>query len=286
MTNPPTSELRRAKLTKRVVDTLKPEARRAITWDTELQGFGVRVEVSGRKTFIARYRAGGGRTGTLRQSNLGRYGTVTVDQARRAASKLLGAASAGGDPLGDRKQARQAGVTVAKVCDWYLNEAEAGRILGRRGRRLKASTIYTDRSRIEAHVKPLIGGRRVRDLSIRHMEEMQADIATGKTARTIKGKRPRGGVPAGGVGVGARTLAMMSSIFEHAVRRQVVDHNPAKGARKASGQRRKVRLSIDQLRQLGRALREAAAANDNPTGLAVIRLFTLSGFTPKRSTRP
>jgi hypothetical protein len=36
---------------------------------------------------------------------------------------------------------REAGITVAEVCDWYLKEAEAGRILKRRGKRIKPSTI-------------------------------------------------------------------------------------------------------------------------------------------------
>src|SRR5262249_34348939 len=157
MTKPATSELRRAKLTKRTVDALEPSDGRAITWDTELPGFGVRVDASGREVFVVRYRAGGGPQGTRRRGHGRPYGTGTGDQAGRAASKILGAAAAGGDPLGERKQARQAGITVAEVCDWYLEEAEAGRILKRRGKRIKASTIYTDRSRINAHVKPLIG---------------------------------------------------------------------------------------------------------------------------------
>src|SRR5262249_6408870 len=141
------------KLTKRALDAAAAEERRYIIWDSELTGFAVRVEPSERKTFIARYRAGGGRAGTLRQAMIGRYGSITVDEARKLARKLLGAAANGGDPVGDRHRARQAGITVAEVCDWYLKEAEAGRILGRRGRRIKPSTIFTDRSRIEAHVK-------------------------------------------------------------------------------------------------------------------------------------
>src|SRR6185436_11185186 len=94
----------------------------------------------------------------------------------------------------------------------------------------------------------------------------------------IEGKHPRGGIPAGGGGVGARTLSMMRAIFEHAVRWQIIEHNPAKGARKLAGQRRTFRLTIEQVRQLGLALRKAKAANENPTGIAIIRLLALSGL--------
>jgi integrase len=278
MTKPKLDELRRAKLTKRVVDALEPGATRAITWDTELPGFGVRIETSGRKTFVARYRAGGGRIGILRQATIGRHGPLTVDEARVKAKKLLGAAASGGDPVGNQHAARKAGITVAEVCDWYLKEAEAGRILGRRGRPIKPSTLITDHERIEAHVKPLLGRRTVRGLTMRDMEEMQADIAAGKTVRPPPKKRPSGGVILGGAGVGARTLAMMSAIFGHAVRRQIVEQNPARGVRKFASRPRKFRLSVDQVRELGAAMNEAAADGESPTALAAIKLMLLSGF--------
>ena len=71
------------KLTKREVVGARPAKYRYTVWDTEVRGFGVRVEPSGRKTFIARYRVGGGRTGIQRQATIGRYGTITPDQARK-----------------------------------------------------------------------------------------------------------------------------------------------------------------------------------------------------------
>ena len=280
MTEPSEQHANRAKLTKRVVDATHPTAGRVILWDTDLPGFGLRVEPSGRKTFIARYRAGGGRTGTLRQATVGRYGTVTVEEARVKARKLLGAAAGGGDPVGDQRRARQAGVTIGEVVDWYIREAEAGRLLGRKRRPIKTSTLATDRMRIEAHIRPLLGKRAVRSLTVRDFEQMQADIAVGKTAKKIAEdeKHPRGGVPKGGSGTAGRTLGMLRSILEHAARNQVIESNPAKGARKVASARRKFRLSLDQVRALGRAIDEATAEGESPTGLAAIRLLLLSGF--------
>jgi Arm DNA-binding domain len=55
-----TNKDRVQKLTKRVVDGAQPEQYRYIVWDIEVRGFGLRVAPSGRKTFIARYRAGVG----------------------------------------------------------------------------------------------------------------------------------------------------------------------------------------------------------------------------------
>jgi hypothetical protein len=73
-----------------------------------------------------------------------------------------------------------------------------------------------DRSRIETHVKPLLGKRSVRALSCHDFEEMQAKIALGKTAKQmVNGSAPRrrGGMASGGEAVAARTLGMLSTIL-------------------------------------------------------------------------
>jgi hypothetical protein len=57
-------------LTKRVIDAAKPGARRLTIFDDALRGFALRVEPSGIKSFIVRYRANGG--GRARPSGLSR----------------------------------------------------------------------------------------------------------------------------------------------------------------------------------------------------------------------
>jgi len=268
------------RLTKRAVDAARPKATRYIIWDDDLTGFGLRVEPGGRKTFVARYRKGGGRSGPIQQETIGRFGTLTPDEARARARKTLGAAAAGGDPVGAKKAARQKGVTVAEVCDWYLEEAESGRLLGRKGRPIKASTLATDRNRIDAHIRPLLGAKAVQILEVKDLEQMQADIAAHKTAaKTPKaGKRKRGGIARGGAGTAGRTLGMLRTIFEHAARRGMIASNPAKGARKFADGKRKKRLSLDQIREFGAAMQKAADEGENPTALAAIRLIMLTGF--------
>src|SRR4051812_23821144 len=76
-------ELRRppvSKLTKRVVDTLRPDPKRDVfKWDAgdgALKGFGVRVKPSGVASFFVQYRNKEGRT---RRLVLGRVGELTPD---------------------------------------------------------------------------------------------------------------------------------------------------------------------------------------------------------------
>src|SRR5579872_6666425 len=78
-------------LTKRVVDAALPKDGRYYVWDSVLSGFGLRVEKSGAKTFIVRYRAeGGGRTAAQRFVTVGRYMPLTPEQARKQAKAILG----------------------------------------------------------------------------------------------------------------------------------------------------------------------------------------------------
>jgi integrase len=164
-------------------------------------------------------------------------------------------------------------MTVGQVCDWYLIEAEAGRLLGRRRRPIAAATLMLDRSRIKTHVKPLLGNRVARGLTIGDLERFQADIAAGRTARVRTG---RGGRTTGGAGVAGRTLGMLHTIFEQASRWGLLEANPARGARKIEGdKRRERRLSESEVQRLGKAM---VSQDESPVAIAAIKLMLLTGF--------
>ncbi len=268
----------REKLSKRIVDAIKApkpsrvgvKVRERLTWDPELRGFGVQVMPSGLKSFVIQYRNCDERT---RRIVIGRYGMMTVEQARQLAREKLVAVSQGIDPAAVQNAAAH---TVGEICDWYLRDAAEGRILGRRNRPIKASTLAMDASRIETHVKPLLGNRRVRTLKLADIEGMQADIAKGKTAKARVGSR--GGATTGGDGVAARTVSTLHAIFEHGVRLGLIESNPARGVRKLASTPRERRLSTNEIAALGRAMRSLAAEHEHAIGLAAIRLLLLSGF--------
>ena len=268
------------KLTKRIVDALKApkpsrvgvKVREHFVWDRELRGFGVQVMPSGLKSFVIQYRTPEGRN---RRAVIGRYGLMTVEEARKLAHEKLVVVSKGVDPVAE--EAKAAGLlTVAEVCDWYLAEAQAGRIIGRRRRPIKPSTLAMDRSRIEAHIKPLLGRRQVASLKLGDVEGAQADIAAGKTSKPRAGSR--GGATTGGEGVAARTMSTLHAIFEHAVRLGKIQGNPARGVRRLADTPRQRRLSRQEIGKLGAAMQAAAGDGEHPTGLAAIRLLLLTGF--------
>jgi integrase len=88
----------------------------AFAWDTELAGFGLRLQGQ-RRTYVAQYRA----NGRTRRVTLGTADRLTPTQAREGARKVLARVSLGDDPQAERAAKRvEAERTFAKVVDAYL----------------------------------------------------------------------------------------------------------------------------------------------------------------------
>lgn len=265
------------KITKTLVEALKPlkdgvKGSSQFVWDNELRGFGVTVGQKGTKSFVVQYRS---TTGLSRRKVIGRFGLMTVEEARRNARAMLGDVAKGADPIEEIKQ-QPIGHTVGEICDWYLERAEAGKIIGRSRKAIKSSTLAMDRSRIESHIRPLLGHRIIETLKLGDIEAAQADIAAGATSKPRVGSR--GGATKGGEGVAARTMSTLHSILEHAVRLGEIEKNPARGIRRIASPPRMRWLSQAEIRKLGAALREAEADLEHPKGIAVIKLLLLTGF--------
>jgi integrase len=252
---------RKALITKRSVEAASPEAERFTLWDTELRGFGLRVTPAGTKTFIVRYRAGGGRRGTLRQYVIGQYGALTPAEARNLARRALAEAAKGGDPQA-AKAASRAELTVAELCDLYLCEGCTTK---------KASTIYIDRTRIARHIKPLLGLCKVSDVDKSMIERFMRDVAAGKTM-SPDAPYVRGGKPAA-----ARAVGLLSGIFAFAVERRMRSDNPAKAVTRYPDVKRERFLSPKELASLSAALSALEADGYHKAPLAVLRLLALTG---------
>lgn len=87
----------RIRISKVAVDGATPRPSRYTLWDQEFPGFGLRVEPSGSKSYVIRYRAnGGGRGAPERLMTLGRHGVLTPDAARKLARTRLSEVAAAG----------------------------------------------------------------------------------------------------------------------------------------------------------------------------------------------
>jgi hypothetical protein len=96
----------RVKLTKRVIDALPIASKDVVFWDAGSPGFGVKVTPTGRKVFIVLYRTGGAGS-RLRKYTIGRYGGVTLHQARVAAQQVYAAKLEGRDLAAEKHETRR-----------------------------------------------------------------------------------------------------------------------------------------------------------------------------------
>ena len=176
---------------------MRPGVRPYFIWCGELSGFGLRVFPSGKRTYYANYR---NRDGVRRRMALGPHGKLTADEARKLAVVAFAGALKGGGPAAERATRRNT-LTVGELCDKYMQAAEGGLIVGKRGRPKKASTLYNDQGRIQRHIKPLLGTKRVHELTQADVNRFMRDVAAGKTAVVEKTAKARGkAVVTGGLG--------------------------------------------------------------------------------------
>jgi integrase len=218
------------------------------------------------------------REGRQRRFTIGRHGAPwTPDTARQEALRLLGEIVKGGDPAAEKREAREA-MTIAELCDAYLADAEAGRLLTRRGQSKKASTLAIDRGRIERHFKPLLGNRAVAAITRADIERFMHAVAEGKSAARVKTKRRGLARVRGGRGTATRAVGLLGAIFTYAVRRGLRPDNPVHGVTRFADGRRERRLSDDEYAALGGAMRKAEVATIWPAAIAAARFLALTGW--------
>lgn len=258
------------KLTKRVVDAAAadPNGGEVFLWDTEVKGFGLRVKPTGAKAFVLKYRIG---TKTKRFT-ISKVGSpYTVEEARGRAEDLLRGVKDGFDPMAAKVEAREA-MTVAELADLYLAEGPAEKP------NKKASSWAADRSNIERHIKPLLGGKLAKLLTQADVAKFQRDVAAGKTAKDEKtGFRGRA-IVEGGKGIAARSLAVLGAMLQFAESRSIVRANPAKGVKPYRMEKKERFLSEAEVTKLAETLTAMEASGEvNSTMAAALRMLILTG---------
>jgi len=236
----------RRRLTKRAVDAARYRGdgrRQHILWDGELRGFGVRVQPTGRKSWVLFYRTTGGRK---RLYAIGRYPELTLDQARREAQRLAAEVQAGGDPVEERRQTREA-PTFADLAEAYLE----------RHARVHKRTARDDEQRIRDHLKPAWGARKADSIT-------RADVAA--LHRKVGRKAPY---------AANRLVALVSHLYAWGEREGYLSEghpNPARGVRRYRETARDRWLTPEEVKGL------LAALADEPN-VYVRAFFWLALFT-------
>jgi integrase len=208
---------------------------------------------------------------------IGRFGTLTVDEARKQARVLLGAAAKGDDPALER-QARRREMTMSALIDLYEAEGCFVQRGIRQGEPMKARTRAYTLARLRHHVIPLLGHKRVSEIGAGEIERFVRDVAVGKTARDEKTAPRKRIIVRGGDGAARKVIRDLSAVFGFAFRRGIAADNPvARASVRKTDNRRERYLSLEEVKRLGTAFNDVEAAGANPKGVAIGRLWALTG---------
>ena len=236
------------RIRQQTVERLTVDDRDTIFWDRDLPGFGVRVYPSGTKVYVVQTRG----QGRSRRTTLGRHGTLSSDEARRLAARIIARIKAWDEP-GAVAPARAA--TVAELAGRYLREYVAVHC--------KPRTQVLYEAVVRRHIVPALGDTAV--AAVRR--EQVATLHYRLRATPYAANRA--------VGLLARILDMAA---EQGLRSPAAG-NPARSVEKYRARRHERFLSEEEFRRLGRVLdaAEAGAGKVSPAAIAAIRLLVLTG---------
>lgn len=257
----------RERLTKTVVESVKPGPKDVVVWDRDVRGFALKVTPAGKRVYFAYYRT---LSGQQRKPMIGAHGRVTTDEARQIAKRWIGAALLGQDISGDRKEARVA-PTMKELCRRYLEEYAK--------QFKKPSSVKTDTSNIDHHILPLLGTKKVAEVTRGDIEHLKSSIRDGKTAATMKAKKRGRSIIRGGPGVANRVVALVSKMMSCAVRWEVRVDNPVLGTEKYPERRKERFLDVDEIGRLFQALKDAELQrSETPDIVACFLLLLFTGL--------
>jgi integrase len=248
-----------------------------VIWDGEVSGFGARRQKSATVTYVMIYRTHEGRQ---RWYTIGPHGAWTPISARKEAKRLQQDMGRTPDPAAD-KMAKRKAKAVSELCDLYMVDVKAGRVLTRNKQSKKQSTILTDAGRIERHIKPLLGRMPVSAITASDVETFMQHVAEGKTAtpKPIKTKNLRGRANVrGGQGTASRTVGLLGAIFTYAVKHKLRQDNPVRGVARYGGNKRTRRLADEEYAAASLALRKAENLHVWPPAIDLVQFLLLTGW--------
>ena len=247
----------RARITKRLVDSIAATETEQVVTDTELRGFCLRVLPSGVKRYDVRYLLDGRR----RRYKIAEHGVLTADQAREEARRVLGLVALGQDPAEDREATRHSGA-VADLVE---------RFLAARAPELKASTLDCYRRVLAGYVVPALGAYRVAAVTRADVQALHSRASVGHAYQ------------------GNRVLAVVKLLFAWAeqVGERRPGTNPGRGIRANRERPRHRLLTAAEIGRLGAALRLAEPTGipddrqrprpEDPYAVLALRLLLLTG---------
>jgi integrase len=246
-----------------------------MVWDTEVKNFGLRVMPSGAKSYIVRFRIGKHRSARERSITIGDADQFTPQAARAKAREFQVSGRQGVDLDAQLRKATAAPMTVSDAIDTWIKEAAP--INRRSGAVRRPKNVKVDIDRLEIHVRPILGNKPLLHVTKADIEKLRDAITEGRTAVTKKTKRRGVRKARGGAGTAGRAVRTLSSVFAYAEDHERISRNPCRGVKVQPSRKCERYLSRNEAVRLGKVLDAWVMAEKATTGVAVVRMLTLTG---------
>ena len=231
----------KARLTQRLLDTLKPRRKTLDVRDSIIRGFGVRVLPSGRKSFFLHSQVDGKRV----WQSIGDAHAMTLECARERAASLLASRSRPDEDFP---------ATTASM----LFEDVADEVFRRYRRHWKPRTLEVNLGYFRNQILPWFKGRAMGDIERHDVQRWFASLHATPVAAD-------------------RSAPVLSVIFRQAevYGYRLEGSNPCTGIKRYRRRNRERFLNDDEIRRLSRVLDKRLARQ--PVLTAFVRLLLLTG---------
>jgi integrase len=228
--------------TKAAIDCLPaPDKGWAYHYDLKVQGLGIGIGKTGKKTFILYRKI----NGVPERLKLGRYPDLSIERARGKASEINSSIANGINPA-DIKRGRAAEPTFGELFSQYLE----------RHAKQHKRTWAEDKQRFEQYLQSAIGKKKLSLINRQLVASIHGDITL-----------------AGHSTVANRVLALVSSVYGWAISAGLVESNPISGIKRNREMSRDRFLQSDELPRFFKAL----ADEENKTMRDYFLLSLLTG---------
>ncbi len=236
------------RITKSFINQIVPDGHDQFIWDSALPGFGLRVSPTGAMSFLCQFRVSGRQQ---RRYSIGRFGKLTVEQARAEGQRILAMAQLGQDPSSERQSARRV-PTFIQAYDEFLDDHAI---------KLKPKSAAQYHRFGTKVFTPCFKGLKVTEIERRDVTKLHRDMANTPISAN-------------------RALSALSKFFNWCEANGIrPDHsNPCRHIKRYREHKRERYLSSSELRRLGEAIcveeQRGAVSHDAANA---IRLLMLTG---------
>lgn len=214
------------KFTDRAIKALKPENKNYELSKDNGSGLGIRVTSKGKKVFIYRYRFGKRQRGMM----LGSYPEISLQEANLMHAEAHSKLKQGIDPAEEKISSKKTEInaeTVSQLAELYIAHAKKNK-----------KSWAVDESNLTKKVLPVIGHRKIKDVTRREIRFLLQKIAD---------KTPV---------MANRIHSLIRRMFNFAIEEEFIEHNPCHLIKPPGGKEKSVDrvLSHTEIRNLWRGL--------------------------------